>query len=79
MTITEVRCDKHDMVLTACVDCRPGSRPVQTGIRKTDCGPFFNAQWSGTCVAGDHPFAPGERIRAVYGPDNRYACTTCVP
>lgn len=76
---TEVRCEKHDMVLTACVDCRPGARPVQTGIRDADYGPAFSARWSGTCAAGDHPFPAGTSIRAVDGDEHRYVCTDCVP
>jgi AAA domain-containing protein/UvrD-like helicase family protein len=67
------RCEKHDLDLASCADCRP--RPVRSPRSSRRYGPWFEASYEGECAGCGDDILAGDRIRA--DGDGGWLCTDC--
>jgi hypothetical protein len=59
------RCEKHDLEITSCADCRPRPGQAQaTAVFSPGPGPWFVADYNGTCSGCGEDIVPDDEIRA---------------
>jgi hypothetical protein len=77
------RCERSDLPVSMCgMPCHRNSRTPEEEAELDrviyGAGPWFFAQWSGTCARGGHPFEAGETVRYDGGNDGALECQNCV-
>ena len=59
------RCEKHDLEIGSCADCRPRPGQAQaTAAHREGSGPWFIAAYNGSCSGCGEDIAPDDEIRA---------------
>ena len=81
--MTETRC-KHELVIEQCDHCKPRAAPALfmeplppkwSAPLSMNPGPWFEAQYGGTCAECGERFDAGDSIRGIGG--GEYECRDC--
>lgn len=83
VAMSEVRCEKHDLVVGQCADCK-GLGEVVDPYEGVLLDRFFRAKYAGKCaLVPEHRFGEQDEIGvAVHDDEERsrlgYACPACI-